>query len=75
VYDRVDNMQKVEREISTRIPGKRVFNGYIKDGREKIPQEVIQCSFSSALDAYADVSGLVSNNERYLRHWTDYEFD
>jgi T5orf172 domain len=32
VHDRVDNMQKVEREISDRIPGKRVFNGYIKDG-------------------------------------------
>jgi hypothetical protein len=75
VYDRVDNMQKVEREIDSRIPGRRVFNGYVKEGREKIAQEVIQCSFSTALNAYAEVTWLVTNREYYLQQWIDYEFN
>jgi hypothetical protein len=74
-YDRLENMQRVEREIASRISGKRIFNGYIKDGHERIAEEIIQCSFSAALDAYADVTGGVGNKAELLKQWREYEFD
>ena len=74
-YNRLPNMQQVEREISSRISGERVFNGYIKDGHERIAQEIIRCSFSAAINAYADVTGSVSNKTDLLRQWSEYEFE
>ena len=68
-------MQKIEREISSRIRGKRVNNDYFKDGREKMSTEVIQCSFSTALDAYAAVTGLVEDKQYWLSVWSMYEFN
>ena len=73
VYHRVNDMQRVEREIASRIAGERVFNGYIKDGREQVATEIIRCPFSAALDAYAAVTGLVQDKASLQQQWVDYE--
>jgi hypothetical protein len=74
IHRRVGNMQKIEREISSRIPGKRINNDYFKDGREKMSMEVIQCSFSTALDAYAEITTLVEDKQYWLDRWSRYDF-
>jgi hypothetical protein len=70
---RVKNRGRTEREISLRIPGKRVFNSYIKDGYERTAIEMIQCSFGNALGPFAEVVGLLFE-QSYLDRWTAYEF-
>jgi hypothetical protein len=37
--------------------------------------EVIQCSFSTALDAYAAVTDLVDDKQYWLGVWSEYEFN
>ncbi|MCA1473352.1 GIY-YIG nuclease family protein [Bradyrhizobium sp. IC3195] len=74
IHDRVANMQQVERQISLRIAGDRVYRGYLKDGVEQVATEIIRCSFSAALDAYAKVTGLVEDRQYWLKQWSAYEF-
>lgn len=69
----VDNCGKIERMISDQIRGERVHAIYWKDGSEQTATEMIRCSFSIALKPYADIVGLLFEQE-YLNQWPDYEF-
>lgn len=69
----VNDCGKVEREISDRTRGERVRASYWKDGFEQTASEMIRCSFSTALKPYAEIVGLLFEQE-YLTQWPDYEF-
>jgi hypothetical protein len=64
---------QIERQISSRIKGKRVYGGYWKDGFEKIAIEMIRSPFSAALEPFAEALGLLFE-QRYLDQWPQYEF-
>jgi hypothetical protein len=70
----VDNRGRTEREISSRITGKRVFGGYIKDGRNQTAVEMIQCPFSAAFDAFTIVVLAMTDKQYWLRKFREYEF-
>lgn len=70
----VKNAGKTEREISSRISGKRVAGGYFKDGEAQTAIEMIQCSFSSALSVFADETLAMVDREELVKIFRDYEF-
>ncbi|EHR01237.1 GIY-YIG nuclease family protein [Bradyrhizobium sp. WSM471] len=70
----VDDCGKIERTISDRIKGERVYATYWKDGLEQTAKEMIQCSFSTAFKAYTEIVGSIVNEQRYLAQWHEYEF-
>jgi T5orf172 domain len=43
IHVEVNDAGRIEREVSSRIRGKKVFNGYVKDGREQVAIEILQC--------------------------------
>jgi hypothetical protein len=75
IHVEVDDAGKVEREVSSRIRGTRIYRGYIKDGREQVATEILQSSFSAAFKALAETIGGIEKP----RYWKDrcrrYEFD
>jgi hypothetical protein len=72
---RVNDAGQVERGVSSQIRGKRVFNGYIKDGREQVAIELIQCSFSAAFKALSNAVGGIPRSQYWLDQNCEYEFD
>lgn len=71
----VDDAGRIERDVSARIPGKRIFKDYIKDGREQLATEIIQCSFSAAFKAFAETIGGIEKSRFWLDRNRKYEFD
>jgi T5orf172 domain len=71
----VNDAGKMEREVSSRIRGGRVFNGYIKDGHEQVAIEIIRCSFSAAFKALSDAVGGILESQYWLDQNREYEFD
>jgi len=71
----VDDAGAVERSVSSKTNGKRIYGGYIKDGFEQMAIEVIQCSFSDAFKALSDSIGGVSRSRYWLDRNREYEFD
>lgn len=73
---RVSEAGKVEHDASARVPGRRNFRSYFKDGVEQTAIEVLQCSFSAAVKAVKESLGPTDNAEPWKAHWTYlYEFD
>lgn len=73
----VNDAGAVERAVSSRTIGKRVYGGYFKDGNHQMAIEVIQCSFSAAFKAFAEATGGFSDRVTayYLKHCQQYEFE
>jgi T5orf172 domain len=71
----VNDAGAVEREVSSRIRGKRINNTYFKDGVEQMAIEVIQCSFSAAFEALADSVGGINRPNYWLDRNREYEFE
>jgi len=71
----VDNVGKIERDISSRISGNRVFNDYVKDGREQLAIEIIRCSFSDAFRAFSECVGGIERARFWMNRNRQYEFD
>jgi hypothetical protein len=75
IHVEVNEAGRIERESYSRIRGKKVFNGYIKDGREQVAVEILQCGFSAALKALADTIGGINKPRYWLDRNRQYEFD
>jgi hypothetical protein len=58
------------------VPGRKPYKSYIKDGMEQTAIEVLECSFSDAVQAVKDSLGPTDNAEPWKARWTyEYEFD
>ena len=67
---------RVEHDASARVPGRRVFNSYFKNGVEQTAIEVLECPFSAAVEAIKESLGPTDNAEPWKAKWTyQYEFD
>jgi len=75
IHVEVNDAGAVERAVSANIKGKRINNGYFKDGLEQMAIEVIQCSFSEAFKALADSIGGIGRPRFWLERNREYEFD
>ena len=66
---------RVEKDASARVPGRRVYSSYFKDGIEQTAIEVLKCSFSDAVKAVEASLGPTDNAARWKARWTyKYEF-
>jgi hypothetical protein len=73
---KVSKAGRVEHDAAARVPGRRVFSPYFKDGVEQIATEVLECSFSAAVKAIKESLGPTDNAEPWKANWTyRYEFD
>jgi hypothetical protein len=72
----VSEAGRVEHDASSRVPVKRVYRSYLKDGIEQTAIEVLKCSFSDAVKAVQASLGPSDNGGPWKARWTyGYEFD
>jgi len=70
----VDDAGAIERQVASKINGRRINNHYFKDGVSQMATEVIQCSFSAAFKALSDSVGGIGLKSHWLKRNRDYEF-
>jgi hypothetical protein len=73
---KVSEAGRVEHDASARVPGRRIYRSYFKDGVEQTAIEVLECSFSAAVKAVRDSPGPTDSAKPWKANWTyPYEFD